>query len=87
MKVIIVILKIILILSFICKLFLHIKLGKKYGKEFSYGFFTSPELFLFYMGEVKPEDLWRKKLIRLFWQIFILTLFAMFSLKILFSLS
>lgn len=60
MKVVIVILNIILILTFSCKLFLHIKLGKKYGKDFSYGFFTSPELFLFYMGEVKPEDLLKK---------------------------
>lgn len=84
MNAVVIILNIILIVSWICKTYLHVILGKKYGKEFSFGFFTSIELFYFYNGDVSKEDLWKKKLIKILWQIFLVTLTIMLLIKFMF---
>jgi len=81
MNAVVIILNIILILSWICKTYLHVTLGKKYGKEFSYGFFTSIELFFFYKGDVSKEDIFKKRLIKSLWQIFLVTLIIMLLIK------
>jgi hypothetical protein len=60
----IIILNIILILSLVCKTYLHVTLGWKYGKEFSFGFFTSIELFYYYLDDVSEDELWKKALIK-----------------------
>jgi len=81
MNTFVIVINIVLILTWVFKTYLHVTLGKKYGKEFSYGFFTSIELFFFYDGDVSKEDILKKRLIKLLWQIFLVTLIIMLLIK------